>query len=439
MGGLWNAMPALAQDIALLAAILAPALLIGWLICRGFALGPLLRSLLRRYGGTNLTFILLVALSVGIGAGLIAQERGLRQASARVAEKFDLIVTAPGDEVAMLLATVYLRPTDAPLLDGTVWQDLTDAAARAPGTLIAPIAYGDSWQGHPVIGSTPAFVTHLSGDLAEGHIFTDHEEAVIGARVPLAIGDEFSPAHGHGPAAEEDAHAHEHFHITGRMLPTGSPWDDAIILPVESVWLTHGMGNGQADPDSDALGGPYDPQFFPGTPAILVSTPDLAAAYGMQAAFSTDRTMAFFPGAVLARLHGLMGDMRAIMSVLSVVTQVLVAGAVLTGLIVLSRLFARRLALLQALGAPARMIFALIWSYAAILLGAGSVLGLGVALIAVKAISAVLSAQTGLLITPSLGWPEIHLAAACFALALLVALIPAALSLRRPVTRELRG
>ena len=117
----------------------------------------------------------------------------------------------------------------------------------------------------------------------------------------------------------------------------------------------------------------------------------------------------------------------------------LLAAAVLTGLIILSRLFARRLALLQALGAPARMIFALIWSYAAILLGAGSVLGLGVALIAVRAISAVLTARTGLLIAPRLGWAEIHLAAACFTLAALVALIPAALSLRRPVTQELRG
>ena len=113
MSDLWNTLPAGAQDVAILTALLAPALLLGWLICRGFAPAALLRSLLRRYIWTNLTFILLVALSVGIGAGLIAQERGLRQASARVAEKFDLIVTAPGDEVAMLLATVYLRPTDA--------------------------------------------------------------------------------------------------------------------------------------------------------------------------------------------------------------------------------------------------------------------------------------------------------------------------------------
>lgn len=436
MGNLWNGLPATAQDALTLLAILAPALLLGWVICRGLALRPLLRSLLRRYLWTNVTFVLLVALSVGLGVGLIAQERGLRQATARVAEKFDLIVAAPGDQVSMLLATVYLQATDAPLLDGAIWQRVGAAAGEDN---IAPIAYGDSWQGHALIGSTPGFVAHLAGDLAEGQIFASPWQAVVGARVSLALGDEITPAHGSGPLIEDD-HGHDdiRFYVTGRMTPTGSPWDDAIIVPVESVWMTHGLGNGHTDAGSDRIGPPFDPQFFPGTPAILVTTPDLAAAYGLRAQFSTDQTMAFFPGAVLSRLHGLMGNLREIMSVLSIGTQILVAAAVMAGLIVLTRLFSRRLALLQALGAPMRAVFALVWSYAAVLLGLGSLLGLAVGLIAVRGLSALLSARTGLLITPQLGWPELHLVATCFSLSLLVALIPAALSLTRPVTQELR-
>ena len=269
-------------------------------------------------------------------------------------------------------------------------------------------------------------------------MFSSNWQAVIGARVPLEIGAHLSPAHGEGEVAEHDAHEGIEFEITGRMAPTGSPWDDAIIVPVESVWLTHGLGNGHEDAESDRIGAPFDPRHFPGTPAILIATPDLAAAYGLQAQFSSDRTMAFFPGAVLARLHGLMGNLREVMSVLSLGTQILVAASVMAGLIVLSRLFARRLALLQALGAPARMIFALVWAHAALLLGAGAVLGLGVGLVAVRGLSAVLSARSGLLIEPHLGWPELHLVAAYFTLALLVALVPAALALTRPVTQELR-
>ena len=49
-----------------------------------------------------------------------------------------------------------------------------------------------------------------------------------------------------------------------------------------------------------------------------------------------------------------------------------------------------------------------------------------------------LSARSGLLIQPHLGWSELHLVAAYFTLALLVALVPAALALTRPVTQELR-
>ena len=436
MADFWTGLSADAQDALILLALLAPGLILGAVICRGLALWALLSSLLRRYPWTNLGYVALVALSVGLGVGLIAQERGLRQATARVAAKFDLILAAPGDEIAMLMATVYLQPTDAPLLDGATWDQVTKAAGTT--ALTAPIAYGDSWEGHPLVGSTAPFVAHLAGDLAEGQIFSGNWQAVVGARVPLAVGAHLSPAHGEGPAAEHDAHEGVEIEITGRMAPTGSPWDDAIITPIESVWLTHGLGNGHADGETDRVGPPFDPRYFPGTPAILIATPDLAAAYGLQAQFATEKTMAFFPGAVLARLHGLMGNLREIMSVLSLGTQILVAASVMAGLIVLSRLFARRLALLQALGAPARMIFALVWAHAALLLGAGAVLGLGVGLIAVRGLSLVLSARSGLLIEPHLGWPELHLVAAYFTLALLVALVPAALALTRPVTQELR-
>lgn len=448
MADLWAGLSADAQDAIWLALILAPGLALGWLVCRGLSLGPVLRGMLRRNLWVNLVFIALVAGSVGLGVGLTAQERGLRQATARVSDKFDLIIAAPGDETAMLLAAVYLRPSDAPLLGGEVYARI---AARAGQDLTAPIAFGDSWHGHQIVGSTRAFVTHLGGDPALGRHFAAVDEAVIGARVKLAPGDLFTPAHGFGALA--DAHAHEgaQIRVVGQLAPTGSPWDDAIITPVESVWRMHGLADGHApeaghdhaahDPTElpARIGPPFDPAHFPGTPAILVTTPNLADAYGLQAQFSTDHSMAFFPGAVLARLHGLMGNLRAVMSVMSLGTQALVAVAVLAGLIVLLRLFARHLALLRAIGAPGRAVFALVWAYAACLLGCGAVLGLAVGWGATQVISAVLSARSGLLITPTLGWSEAHLVAGCVTLGLILSLLPALMALMRPVLSDLRG
>ncbi len=93
---LWNALPNTAQDAAMLAALLLPGLLIAFWALRGLAPGALTLSMLRRYLTVNLVFTGLVALSVALGVGLISQERALRQGSARAADKFDLIVTAPG-------------------------------------------------------------------------------------------------------------------------------------------------------------------------------------------------------------------------------------------------------------------------------------------------------------------------------------------------------
>ncbi|MFV0409831.1 MAG: hypothetical protein ACK5LJ_09105 [Paracoccus sp. (in: a-proteobacteria)] len=43
-----------------------------------------------------------------------------------------MIIAAPGDEVSMLLATVYLQASDAPLLDGTIWQEISKASELPP-------------------------------------------------------------------------------------------------------------------------------------------------------------------------------------------------------------------------------------------------------------------------------------------------------------------
>ncbi|SFR03573.1 FtsX-like permease family protein [Poseidonocella sedimentorum] len=431
---LWHSLPLWAQDGAIALALLAPALLQAPLILRGYRLGPLLRGLLRRHAGLSLVFILLIATSVAIGAAITAQERALRQGSARAADKFDLIVAAPGSEITAMLAAVYLQPSALPLIDGETFAEI---AATEQVALAAPIAFGDSWQGAPIVGSTAEFVTHLAETLAEGRLFESTEEAVVGAGVPLEIGARFTPAHGHGVADAAEAHdvAYE---VVGRMPRTGSPWDKALIVPVEAVWGVHGLADGHGPDWDGTLGPPFDPSRFPGTPAVLIRASSLWANYALQRAFTTERTMAFFPGNVLSRLHAIMGDLRQILSVVALLTQVLVTAAVLAGLMMLTRLLARRLALLRALGAPRRFIFALTWSFAGSLILAGTALGLLLGLIAARILSGMITARTDVLVTAHLGWPELHLVAGFVSLTLSLALIPAALTIRRPVIADLR-
>jgi putative ABC transport system permease protein len=122
-----------------------------------------------------------------------------------------------------------------------------------------------------------------------------------------------------------------------------------------------------------------------------------------------------------------------------VVTQVLVTAGVLAGLVILTRLFARRLALLRALGAPRRFVFSVVWSYAALLIGAGALVGLALGTLAAGVISKIVTARTDILVEAGLAWPEVHLVAGFVSLTLLLALLPAFIALNRPVVTDLRG
>jgi putative ABC transport system permease protein len=433
-GDLWLALPAWGQDALIAAALLAVPVLLGLALRRGHRPDPLVGALLLAHRWTNAAFVLLIAVSVGLGVGLLAQERGLRAGTAQAADKFDLIVSAPGSELTVMLAAVYLQPTDMPLLDGPTYARI---AGHERVELAAPLAFGDSWEGAPVVGTTQAFLDHLTGGAYEGRGWATPFEAVAGAATSLGIGDAFVPLHGHGAMAQ-DLHATE-LTVTGRMAPTGTPWDRAILVPVESVWITHGLASGHP-PGSDRLGPPFDPAYFPGTPAVLIHATDLGALYGLQALFNDEmRTMAFFPGAVLAGLYRVMGDVREAMSALALATQGLVAASVLLGLALLVRLFQRRIAMLRALGAPARFVLGVVWGYATALLATGTVLGLGVGLAAAAVLGRIVTARTDIAIPATLGWPELHLALAFLAATSLASLIPAALALRRPVAPALRA
>lgn len=428
MHDIWDSLSNLTQDSVILLALLMPITLIGFGVLRGFAAQRLVSAMLWRFRWANLTFMVLIAIAVGMGSALIAQERGLRQGTAQAADKFNMLVTAPGSEMTMMLAAVYLQPSDVPLLDGTVYAEV---AAHERVDIAAPLAFGDSYRQAPIVGTTAQFSRYLADDSIDGRVWEANHEAIIGASTELAIGDTFAPSHGRGDAAEHDAHEEE-FRVVGRMARTGSPWDRAILVPVEAVWQAHDLANGHAPERRDQLGPPFDSEYFPGTPAIIVKADQLWASYALRSEFNRDReTMAFFPATVLTDLYRIMGDVRQAMSLMSTVTQLLVAASVLLAMFILSRLFSHQMALLRALGAPNRFLIAVVWGYSAVLIGTGTLLGLGVGLSAVSMLSRLITERTDILVQASLSWHEIHLAAAFASTALVLALLPATAVLKQ--------
>lgn len=402
---------------------------------------PVIRAALLRYRFSALAFALLVAAGVALAVAILSQERALRSGSARAADRFALIVAPPGSRTDALFTGVFLRPGSSQLLSPALTAQLLNDQRAA---FVSPLAFGDSHRGAPVVGVIAALVEHLSGGLAQGRVFTTRQEAVVGAASTLRVGDSFRPAHGvqhggrqHGGDDDLDAHDVE-VTVVGRMKATGSPWDRAVLVPVELVWSLHQQPTGHA-PQSLQVGPPFDAQFTPGIPAAVVHTDKLAAAYQLRGAYTGKESMAFFPAEALLQLYEILGDMRQLMSVLAVVTQALVLLAIIASVFILFRLLTPQFVTLRALGAPRRYVFAIAWGFTALLVGVGVLAGMVGGYGLSFAISAWLARSTGVALQPSLGLAELLVALAIFGVGLALATLPAWRMQRGSLAAAMKG
>jgi putative ABC transport system permease protein len=231
--------------------------------------------------------------------------------------------------------------------------------------------------------------------------------------------------------------------------------DRAIVSPIEAVWWVHSLPLGHAvdetelypagpdgPPDFSAipLGPPWDAAELPGVPAVVAEPSSFAAGYQLRQKYrSREDTTAVFPAEVLVQLYGLLGDVRDLVAVISILTQVLVIGAVL--LAVLASLAQRRrlIAVLRALGASRGFVFATVWLSVALMLALASLLGLALGYLAAFAVSAVFARETGIALPVALSGQELLLVATIVAIGLVLATIPAALTYRGSVSAGLRA
>ncbi|MFT3960284.1 FtsX-like permease family protein [Propionivibrio sp.] len=407
---------------------------------------PIVRADLRRNRLLAAATILLVALALATGIAVISQERALRQGSARAADDFDLLIGAPGSPTQLVLSTVFLQPQAIPLVNG----DVLARAAASPGiAYAAPIAFGDHWRGHPIVGTTAAFALR-GGTLkpSEGRMFARRGEAVVGAAVPLAIGAEITPQHGHGEHHDDDedhdddddaheaGHAGIRYAVVGRLPAKHTIWDAAVLVPVEDVWAIHGLADGHGAGDA-RIGPPWDAARLPGVPAIVVKPASVAGAYALRGAFRTPQSIALFPAEVLNELYAALGNVRDLMSLLAVAAQALVVAAVLMALLVGFLARRRQFAVLRAIGAGRAYVFAAIWIEVALLVGVGALLGLLLGYGSAAALSLWLQGKTGFAMQARLGLEEFVLAIGLVLAGALFAVLPAWQVFRRPIVAGL--
>ncbi|HVL20301.1 MAG TPA: FtsX-like permease family protein [Amaricoccus sp.] len=411
---------------------------------------------LRLHAVGILVIVLLIASATALGMAVRIEERALRLGSARAADRFDLVVGAAGSETQIVLSSVFLQPAPLTLVSGRVLKALSEDPRVA---FAAPVGFGDSFLGHPLVGTTAEFVESLG--LAEGRApFGTLGEAIVGASVPLETGYEIRPMHGL-PGQEQGEHDAVVYHVAGRLAPTATPWDRAILVPIEGVWQAHDHGgddhaaddhaheedhaHGEAAgeghaPDGaplDRLGPPW-PDDVPGVPAITVKPRTIANAYQLRGDYRTETTLAVFPGEVLTRLYATLGDARQVLTAIALGTQALAAAAVL--LVAMAHLAQRRrqIGALRAFGAPRLAVFGVVWAELLLVVGAGVAAGVLLGLLGAKILAVALGRQSGIHLPVTLEPSDLGFAA-LLGIAAVIAVVPAIWAYRQSPAAALRG
>ncbi|MFS8045923.1 FtsX-like permease family protein [Rhizobium sp. BR 314] len=419
---------------------------------------------LRRFWSGALAVVVLIALSIALSVTVTLQERAVRLGSARAAEKFDLLVGAAGSETQLALSAVFLQPAPLPLMEGAV---LARLAGDPRVELAAPVGFGDSAYGFPIVGTTTKLISALSPSLTQGVLFARLGEAVVGSDVSLSVGAAIKPMHGTAETGGE-THTAIAYKVTGRMGPTGTAWDRAILVPIRAVWQLHGMhgqehhdhehdeaephragaqdqghdrdhGHAHGQVDADA---PLDEQFdaqAPGLPAVLVKPKTIADAYRLRQEYRTGATLGVFPGEVLTRLYATLGDARSLLLAIALGTQGIVIAAIVLVTVMHVGSRRRQIGALRALGAPVRSIVGIVWGELFILFAVGIALGIALGYVAALAISARLAVATAVRLPVGFALDDAWLIGGFLAVAALISIVPAFSALRSSPAAALRA
>jgi putative ABC transport system permease protein len=199
-----------------------------------------------------LTALQLAVLALGV-AGLVVLVQVEHQLSQRFAANLrgvDLVVSGKGSPLQILLSTLF--HVDMPT--GNIPMAEAERLTQHPMVKNAvPVALGDSLKGWRIVGTTPAYVDLFQASLAQGSLFAATGEVVMGAEAArangLQLGSEFLGSH--GLVAGGEVHDHLTYRVVGILAPTGLVIDRLLLTPISSVWAAHSHPH----PDTSAPAG----------------------------------------------------------------------------------------------------------------------------------------------------------------------------------------
>lgn len=193
----------------------------------------------------------LLTFGVGIITLLLLIQHTLEQKFEQDLQNIDLVVGAKGSPLQLVLSAIYHLDTPP----GNIQLEDARKLMENPNVLQAiPLAYGDSYQGFRLLGTTKDYVEKYEANLQKGHIFSENMEVTLGASVAeqtqLKVGDTFIGTHGEVKGGL--AHNDHPFRIVGILEKTNTVLDQLLLTNIESVWEVH-IPHGEDIPHVDSL------------------------------------------------------------------------------------------------------------------------------------------------------------------------------------------
>jgi len=368
--------------------------------------------------------VILLALGVATIVLLLLVVGQAEERMHRDARGIDLVVGAKGSPMQLMLAGIY--HLDAPT--GNI--PLTAAQALAKNRFIRkaiPLALGDSWKGHRIVGADKAYADHYGAELREGRFYQKPMEAVLGAeaaaRSGIGVGGTFKGAHGLGSEGDEHEDAYT---VVGVLARSNSVIDRLVLTSIESVWQLHEEHQQPKDEAREV------------TVVLVQYASPLAAATLPRQINSQSELQAASPAYETARLFSIVG---VGIDALRGFAAVLILAAGLSVFIALySALEERRyeLALMRTLGASPGKLFGLLIGEAFVLSLLGVALGLLLGHGLASLLGAWLERQQHYPVT-GLEWrpEELWVAGIALGVGVVAAIVPAWRAYRTDVSRTL--
>jgi putative ABC transport system permease protein len=198
---------------------------ISWSNLRDKPLTSFLSGLLMTFGITIISLLLLL-------------NKQLDDQFRKNIKGIDMVLGAKGSPLQLILSSIY--QIDSPT--GNIPLDEAERLTRNPMIKTAiPLSMGDNYRSFRIVGTNKKYLDHFGATIAQGKLFQQNLETVIGPRVAavtgLKIGDTFAGSHGLDKDGE--AHANSLYKVVGILTSTNTVADQLIITPLSSVWAIH--------------------------------------------------------------------------------------------------------------------------------------------------------------------------------------------------------